>query len=500
MGSTRTILSTLPPGVMFSEGLVFKLYVRGHVGKLDDILKNLASKQSYAVEEPDDHHTQPFDTQSTFLFRTSQAIDYTRGNAVTELIRVQQRLLNVEAGGNPIQEGALALNNLSLDLQELEMYSESLIFPTWTVDLYKTLSKLHRDMYAPHLAFAFFHLAMSSCEAGDFARAMAMTTECLSLLKTCTPTFETESLTACILSASAHLRDAIGEHSSASLQDAENSVTMFERLGADQMALIGPQQGGSYAAFRLQLRGEDMMVRDYAYALDVQRVFLYCMERYEEALDVGEKALRLYRALGQHYKHIDIQSKVASLCHSLCENVFRDVIPLSSALEYAQEAVQIWEGVQRPTAAEEERTLDSLAMQTEILVEMGRPSDAIMIFQKLARRVRFMATKQRMYIHKLQDLASQWLFDEGHYAEAATASRTIVEMCRQSVDSLPTSQRFRINVLLDHIKHCNLANYLSEALLCNDEALAIAGQQCLKDATSTKEYLDSLSWAAFFFP
>ncbi|KAF4609862.1 hypothetical protein D9613_010382 [Agrocybe pediades] len=411
MGFARTVLSTLPPGVMLSEDLVFKLCVR--------------------AEEPDDHHIQPFNIQFSFLFRTSKAVDYVRGNAVTELIRVQQGLLNIGAGGNPIQEGAWALYNLSIDLQQLEMYSESLILSTWTVDLYKTLSKSHWDVYVPHLALAFFNLAMSSYRTGDFAQAVATTTECLSLLKTCASTFETESLTARVLSQSALLRRAIGEHPSASLQDAEDSVAMFERLGADQMAVIGPQQGGNYAIFVLQLTGGDRAVLDYAYALAAQR-----------------------------------------------------------------EAVQIWEEVNEITRADEELILDSLATQTKILVEMGRPSDAIMVFQKLAKRVRSMATNQRMYIHELQDLASIF-FNKNYYTEAVMATRTLVEICRQSVDSLPTSQRFLINILLDHIEHCRYAIYLSQALIYSQEALAIAGQQRVKDAALTDEYLDCLGWAAY---
>ncbi|KAF4610112.1 hypothetical protein D9613_010425 [Agrocybe pediades] len=479
MGSTRAVLSTLPPDVMLSEDLVFKLYIHGHVRKLDHILQNLASKQSYSVEEPDDFHTQALAFRAFLWFKTSEATEYAR------------------AGGNPIQDGAWALDNLSVDLRQLEMYSESLILSTWSVDLYKTLAKSHRDVYAPHLALAFFNLALSSYETYDFAQAMAMTTESLSLLKTCAPTFEMEYLTARVLSGSAHFRHAIGEHSSASLQDAEDSVAMFERLGANQMALIGPQQGENYATFALQMTEGDRAVYRYANALDMQRGFLYDIERYQEALYAGSKALRLYRVLGQHYKHINIQSKVASLCDSLCDDVFRDVIPLSSALEYAQEAVQIWEDVQGPTAIEEESILDSLARQTKILVEMGRPSDALTVFQKLSRRVRTVATNQRMYIHKLQDLASS-LFSTQHYAEAATASRTIVEIYRQSVDSLPTSQRFLIDILLDHVNHCNYANHISEALSCSDEALAIARQKCLKDATFTEEYsVRCLGWTAY---
>ncbi|KAF4610117.1 hypothetical protein D9613_010396 [Agrocybe pediades] len=485
MGSTRAVLSTLPPDVMLSEDLVFKLYVRGHVRKLDDILKNLASKQSYPVEEPDDHHTQPFTTSIFLLFRTPEAIEWARGNAVTKLIRVQQGLLNIGAGGNPIQKGAWALNNLSVDLWRLEMHSESLILSTWTVDLYKTLSKSYQDVYALHLALACRSLATASYKAGDFAGAMAMTTESLSLLKTSAPTFATETLTAVVLSKSAFFRRAMGERSSASLQDAEDSVAMFERLGVDQMTVIGPQQRENYAGFDLRLTGGDKAVLNFAYALDLQRVLSYDSKRYQEAVYVGEKVLRLYQALGQHYKHINIQSKVASLCLFLCRDVFRDVIPLPSALKYAQEAVQIWEEVEGPTAAEEELILDTLAMQTKILVEIGRPSDALTIFQKLARRVRIMATNQRMYIHEMQDLASR-LFSKKHYVDAATASRIIVKIYRQSADSLLTTQRFWINILLSHVKYCDYANHISEALLCNDEVLAIVGKQLMKDAAFTK--------------
>ncbi|KAF9544031.1 hypothetical protein CPC08DRAFT_799984, partial [Agrocybe pediades] len=163
-------------------------------------------------------------------------------------------------------------------------------------------------------------------------------------------------------------------------------------------------------------------------------------------------------------------------------------IPLSSALNYAQEAVQIWEEVQGPTVAKEEHILDSLAMQTEIFVKMGRPSDALRVFQKLARRVRTMATNQRMYIHRMHDLASR-LRSKKHYAEAATASRAIVEICRQTLDSFSTSHRFLVDILLDHIKHCNSANYLSEALIYSHEALAIAGQEHLKDTAFIDQYL-----------
>ncbi|KAF9567206.1 hypothetical protein CPC08DRAFT_758496 [Agrocybe pediades] len=107
-----------------------------------------------------------------------------------------------------------------------------------------------------------------------------------------------------------------------------------------------------------------------------------------------------------------------------------------------------------------------------------------------------MATNQWMYIQKLQDLGSR-LSDDDHYTEAATASRTIAEICRLSVDSLPTSQRFWIDILLDHVRNCDYANHISEALFYSDEALAIAGQQRMKDAAFTEDYLECLSWVAY---
>ncbi|KAF4610087.1 hypothetical protein D9613_010444 [Agrocybe pediades] len=500
MGSTCAALSTLPPGIMLSEDLVFKLYVRGHVGKIDNMLKNLASEQSYAVEEPDDRHTRSLMPYSFLLLQTSEAVEYVRGNAVAKLIRLQQGLLNVEAGGNFIQEGAWTLHNLANDLGRLGMHLESLILCNWTVDLYKTLSKSHRDVYAPHLALASFNLALSSYTTGNFAQAMAMTTECMSLLKTCAPTFTTEALTACALSEFAHIRRAIGEHPSSSLQDAEDSIAIWERLGAEQMDVVGPELTGrnniTFGVMRLSVR--DSVVQDYALALDVQRKYLYASEKYQAATDIGEKALRLFRTLAQSYKHVEIQSKVATLCHFLCDDKFREVISLCSALKYAQEAVQIWEEIHETTAAEEEDILDSLAMQTKILVEMGRPHDAMIVFQKLARSVHSMTNNQRMCIHTLQDLASS-LFEKRHYTEAATASRTIVEIYRQTANSLSTSQRLLIDILQDHTRHCYYDNDLSEALVYSQEVFAIAGQQLMKDdATAfTSQYLFCVAWAAY---
>ncbi|KAF4610093.1 hypothetical protein D9613_010442 [Agrocybe pediades] len=497
MGSIASVLSTLPSSVILSEDLVFTLYIRGHVGKIDDILKNLVSKQLFTVEAPDHNHAQPFAIQSSFPRRTPRAIEYVRGNTVTELVRLQQGLLNREAGGTPLQEGAWALHDLSLDLYRLRMYSESLILCTWSADLYRTLSISDRDVYAPPLAMAFFYLALLYYTTGDFAQAIAITTECLSLLKTCAPTFATEALTARMLSESAHFRRAIGEHSFASLQDAEDSVAMWERLGADEMFVIGSVPPGTYPNFGIMRLGiQDSVVHGYALALDAQRTYLYASQKYQAALDVGKKALRLFRSLAQCYEHVEIQSQVATLCQFLCDDVFRDVIPLSSALIYAQEAVQIWEDVNRVTRTKEACILNTIAMQTKILVEMGRPNEALTVFHKLARRVRFMSTNQRMYIHRLQDLASS-LFDGMYYVEAATASRIIIGICHQGPDCLPISQRFMIDILLNHIESCYYANYLSEALLCSEEALAIAGQQRKEDTAFTQQYLACVYWADY---
>ncbi|KAF4609855.1 hypothetical protein D9613_010435 [Agrocybe pediades] len=498
MGSTRAVLSSLPPSVMLSEDLVFKLYVHGHVRKVDEILKNLVSKLSHAVEEPNDCHSPPFTMRYFFSLTTPGAVESVQRNTVTELIRLQQGLLNAEAGGSPTQEGAQALHNLSLDLARLEMYSESLILCTWTVDLYRTLSKSQRDVYAPHLALTMFNLASMSSQTGEFSQAIAMTTECLSILTNCAPAPGIEALKADALSRSAHFRHVIGGHPSALLQDVEDSVSMWERLHGEQMAIVGSVPTKIHAAFNASSVGEDDVVRGYAWALDVQRRFLYASERYPEAFDAGKKALHLFRALAPCYEHARIHSQAALF---LCDDVFRDAIPLSSALRYAQEAAQIWEEADGPTDVEEEGILDPLTMETKILVDMGRPSEALTVFQKLARRVRCMNTNQRMYIHTLQDLVSK-LFDGMHYAEAAMASRTIAEICRQSADSfLPNSSRLLFVSLLLHANHCEHAGYISEALIHSREALSTARQtkhtKYFKDVEFTEDYLVCAGWTTY---
>ncbi|KAF4609982.1 hypothetical protein D9613_010354 [Agrocybe pediades] len=476
MGSTRAALSALPPGVTLSEDLVFKLYIRGHVHKIDNILRDLASKHSYALEEPDARHSRPFSVRSSISLNTPAEVEYMRAKVVTDLIRVQHDLLDVEAGGTPTQEGAWPLNTLSVALDGLGMFSESLVLCTWSVDLYKTLSKSARDVYAPHLALALYNLSYSSFNSGDFARAIVTAAECLALLKISVSTTQMIQLTAEMLSQSARHRRAIDEDPSGALKDAQDSVAMFECLGANE----------------IDESGANAVVLDYANALDVQRRCLYDSQRYQEALDAGEEALGLRRRLAQSYEDVGNQYQIACICIFLCSDAFRDILPLSSALKYAEEAERGFEKVQEIIRAEEDIPY-CLEQKTKILMEMGRSGDALAVYQKLARRVRFMATNQWMYLPMLQDLSSD-LFELGHYFEAATMSRTIVEISRQSSDTLLPAPRF--DILLHHAQNCDMADCLSDALTCSREALVVAKFQRVKDASFTKQYLFCVQTAA----
>ncbi|KAF9554041.1 hypothetical protein CPC08DRAFT_767051 [Agrocybe pediades] len=469
MGSTRAALSTLPPGVTLSEDLVLKLYVRGHVHKIDNILRDLASKHSYVVEEPDARHSRPFIVRSSISLNTPAEVEYMRGKVVTDLIRVQQGLLEVEAGGAPMQKGAWALNTLSVALDGLGMFSESLILCTWSVDLYKTLSKSARDVYAPHLALALYNLSYPFFNSGDFVRAIVTAADCLALLKISVSTTQMIQLRAEMLSQSARYRRAIDDDPSGALKDAQDSVAMFECLGASE----------------IDESGANTVVLDYANALDVQRRCLYDSQRYQEALHTGEEALGLRRRLAHCYEDVGNQYAIACICMFLCSNAFRDILPLSSALKYAEEAERSFEKVHEIRRAEEDIPY-CLAQQIKILMELGRSGDALAVYQKLARRVRFTVTNQWTYLPMLRNFSTD-LYELGHYFEAATTSRTVVEISRQSSDTLlPVS---RLDILLHHSLICDMADYLSDALAYSREALAVAELQRVKDASFTRQYL-----------
>ncbi|KAF4610107.1 hypothetical protein D9613_010422 [Agrocybe pediades] len=491
MGSTHAVLSTLPPGVMLSEDLVFKLYVRGHVGKIDNILKELALERSYAVGRR--HKAVSLNIETCFALSALADVEYVRGHTVTNLIRMQQRLLNIKAGVCPMQEGAWALDTLSVDLSRLRMRSESIILRTWSADLFRTLMKTRRKVYAPHLAFVLSELTRSFYYGGDLTQAISTSKECLSLLKTCAPTFTMKVLMAQVLSDLACTRRATGEHPSAWLQDAQDSITIFECIGAGQMTITGPVRGGNDVVFS-GISGRDDALAEYAIALDEQRKFLYDSRRYQESLDAAKRSLALYRALAQCYKEVDHQSRIGRLCIFLCDDVFRDVISLSSALTYAEEAVRTWQKVDETTRDQAENISYSLSMQAKILVKMGR-RDALEVFQELARRVRCMTTNLQWHIEKLQDVSSS-LYQQGHFAEAATTSRAVVEISRQSAETLlPIS---RVEILLHHAIHCEPVGCMSEGLVSSQEALVVTGQQRMKDAASTEQYLFCVGWAVYF--
>ncbi|KAF9554040.1 hypothetical protein CPC08DRAFT_727450 [Agrocybe pediades] len=504
MGSTRGVLFTLPPGVTLSEDLVFKLYLRGQVNKIDSILKDLVSKQSYLSEESDTPHVEP-DTPhvepdaphaepdvppaepffvASILFKTFAEVELVKGNAIADLIKVQRGLQNVKVYRSTIQEGAEALNKLSVDLLRLEMYSECPILSVWSVDLYRMLSKSHRDAYAPKLAVALCTLATLSFNTGNLSQAIAASKEGLDLLETIAHIPGISQVKAAMLTQSARVRRENKEDPSGPLQAIQESVSLFERLGVDRMTITGPESQTSSASIG-GVQRRDTLILQYAVALDALRLCLHDSQKQQEALDVAKKAFGIFHKLAQCYGNVG--SRIVDLCTFICQDAFRDKIPLSNALTYAEDALKISESVEEISWGEAEDITDALAVKTNLLIRSRRPSDALATFQKLASRVRRMTEDQWMPVRMLQ-FSSSIFYELGYYTEAVTTSKTILEIARPLANSFPPFTWF--DILMQNMNHCNSVNHLSEALRMNEEALAVAKQQLEKDAAFGPHYFN----------
>ncbi|KAF4609853.1 hypothetical protein D9613_010433 [Agrocybe pediades] len=501
MGSSQTILSTLPPGVMLSEDLVFKLHIGIHIDRIDTTLKTLRLENEWVViaEQQDPHHSRTVEFWTSPLPSTPDTSPYFQSNIMEKILTLSQSLPSGQVDQKFLQQSAPVMVAVCVHLYQLGMFPEGIQLAKWAVELYRTLSRSQRDMYAPYFTTALLRLSSWLNIQGNQSQAFSTAVECLSFLKDCGPADDIRLFIANAVLHIAHLRHAVGEESSIShWRAAQGSVAIYERVLGNSFAIAGPGPDTPHVRFEFVMGQRDFTISNYAYALEALGKCLYDNRRYQEALVVGRKALALFRGLAQRYKDVDYRTRIASLCLFLSGEEFHDIIPLAQALVYARQSVQSWEEIQAMTRTETSTDmLNSVIREIQILTKMGRPSDALESFHKLARLVRSMPVDQQMYIHTLQDLSST-LFESGHFAEASMASGTVVDLCRQFAHSHSSAQqKFLVDMVLEHIEHCESANHLSEALIHIQEVFVIAGRLRMEDPTFADRYSLCFSWAAF---
>ncbi|KAF9567234.1 hypothetical protein CPC08DRAFT_719560 [Agrocybe pediades] len=423
-------ISTLPPDVVLSEDVVYKLHIRIHVGKLDSIFKVLALRRLSPIEEPDHYHSSDIVVEDVMPPSTSEAVDHLRGETMVNIIRAQQEL-NVQSDDVSMQRGALAATRLSVDLYYLEMYEEAITLGQWAIDLYRSLTSRsnRQDAYTPHLALALSMLSKELAQLHDRGQSRTLISECLAVLKSCTPTFGVEIFTAETLSYSAYSH-GLGIDHPETLPKLQDAAARFDRLlsGENQYTLdasVSPQEHVIY------IKPPEVNIGHYARALKRLCLCLCVAGRFREALDPGLKALELFRVLASRYKgDLLTHTHIAHLCMSLC--LGRSILAFTpaQALTYAEEAIQYWETASKTTAKNSEDLLNCFMEKAKILMDLERFDDAFKAFQKAAGVIHSMDNYQWTQLEKLE-VSSEWFYNTGNYYLAEQASKVVVDLCRQ---------------------------------------------------------------------
>ncbi|KAF4609852.1 hypothetical protein D9613_010432 [Agrocybe pediades] len=501
VGPASSHLSTLPPEVVLSEDVVYKLHVRIHIRKLDSVFKALASRQVYPIEEPDRLHSSSMELVLAMQPFRPESVDHLQGDIMINIIRTQQEL-NAHNDGVSIQRGALAAKSISVALDQLGMYEEAITLGHWTVDLYKTLTSQsnRQDAYAPRLSLALFNLSMEFDHFDDRVQSRTLISECLAVLRSCTPTFGVEILMADAFSYSAY-SCGLGLNHLDTLPKLQDAVARFARL------LSGAHHHGVQDTFAssVSLQGHDIYMEPqdlnlYHYAEALRRLCLcLCVAgSYREALGPGLKALELFRVLASRYRrHHMIRKDIAYLCLALCEERSNLAFLPAQAFAYAEESIQNWEIASSTTAIDSDDLIDSFMKKTEILIDLERFNDAFKAFQNAAGVTRSMDTYQWTHLETLQEVSSRF-YSIGKYYLAEQTSKVVVDLCRQYVRRLPSQQNSFVLVVLKHTRNCKAANHLSEGAAHMREVLDSAeSQNVLNDIVLASNYLRCYSWIAY---
>ena len=481
MGSNATTLSTLPPHIQLSEGLVFKSYAHLQVGKIDAMLKHLASSQFYPVEEPDHCHLD-FSTRFIMLSPDTQDdIENLQNEIVAATLSIQKHLkLGIDQLS--IQRGAWTMSQLSVQLFLIGMVQEAVAVGVWATNLYRTLLKANPRIYGPHLIQALYNLSLSFCNVSDVDNASNTIVECITLnqhLEVFPPNFEVQLLAAKIYSQSAFIARRVG-HTKKALQDAEESVERFQMLLGGPTTLQTFENSVDAVAKRvcgIAMTSEETRIYHYALALRELHKNLLLTSREQEAAKAGANALELLKALSRKHVNQKLHSSVAELHFSLCDQQFRSIISQAQALSYAQESIRYYEKIYQTTGIGIEVLLFPLVAEVKIFAEMERYDEAYAVCQKTAKVVHGIIDDQRLSAESLRGLSLS-LFYAKRYEEAATTWERLLSIYRSflspseiatAYNSISTSSLLAGN----HAKALEMA----DASVIHCRTLAIQGNQ-----------------------
>lgn len=445
LGSTPVILSDLPPHVKLSERLVYRSCITLQVGKIDTLFKNLASKGSYPIEEPDFLHLQPFQLVIWSGPSTEEEIDDLQSNVFVLSAKIQESLKG-RYKQLSIQRGAWAMSNLAVRLQNLEMFQESLTIARCAVDLYKTLTKTNEDVYGPCLANALRHMTASLEGTGDLVHAYKVITEAVTLVRrlvAANPTFDAEMQLAGLLSWSAFV-GRLNEDPANSLRDAEEATQSYERLIGKPASMLRTEvtvMDITNGPTAMTLEGT--RVFEFADALKELHYGLSSTTRKEASVNAGIEALVLYRALEQGHNGSNLSESIAALSSSLASNKFIDIISADDALSYARQTVSQYEKIFQKTGVIPTDLLPALAAEARLLSRLGQFDEAYGVCQKIQRTAQNCVENQQLRASSFCQLTQSLYFSNRH-SEAALVGEKLLTTYRSS---------------LSHVELCHTYSY-----------------------------------------
>jgi len=487
LGSTPAILSTLPPNIKLSENLIFKSYVRLHVGKIDEVIKHLASTQSYPVEEP-----WPLAPRLPTVISepyTQEEIEDLQDDVTAQLITIREHL-KTKHNQLSILRGAWAMIKLSIGLRHLRMFEESVIIGLHAVDLYRTLAKVHPDVYTSHLIQALYSLSASFVSVGPVGleNAYQIIQECVThsrRLATSTPTSEAQFEVASLVSYSAYVARLNGDGENA-LRDAEESTQTLQRLTGNAKVALSAEVLLERIRGRVVMTYAETHIHDFAHALKELHCNLSDTERKEQAAEAGIMSLELFRTLTRRHNHLKMHFRVAEIALSLSKKKFRQVISLAQALSYAEESVKSFEYIYGIIGVPPENLIISLATNGEVLCELERFDEAYVIYQRIADVIPGFRDNPGLCAHSLQ-LLVQGLYWCMRYEEAAKTGEHLVATYR------PLLSQHELAITHSCISASFLcAGHYIEGIQAAEETVSICRALALQAEKYTRDIGDSL--------
>jgi len=342
--------------------------------QVDDIAKSLdhLSLKTFKSEEPRGQYLSPFRTGVTLRETQDSSLYHLQvvKNALQILI-----LLKDDSVELSIQDGALDMLQLAIDLYHLEMYADAVTIGVWTVDLYRTLCKTHAPVFEPYLAHALKNLSIYCRNAGDLVTATPAIEESVNihraLLNSPTSDFRPR-----LASALCHFCDILSEKGEFEkrLEFAQESVDILQNVlreivewetqvqsepeplqnsnqsenretstedSFENATYLLPPNASARHRFHCDYDASLVLENDMASAFRNLARGLDGVGRHSEAYEMEKLALAIFRDLYSRHPGTFAPEVAESLRHLSCPLPTVDC-PQSDIFSFAEEAAQIY--------------------------------------------------------------------------------------------------------------------------------------------------------------